>query len=189
MEVQWTAAGGDGAYSVTIGGETYEEASGAAWLRCAAHDEPVAGWSRMTVAAAVTDGSGGAAEASASVQVLSAGGGGLLLVAGETFLIKGWLVTIPYEFDMMLGDYEETICPPADGSGEPVCESAFGLAVLTERYYAWLSIGEQSGAEGGRQIWLTDEDAPEAMALRDEVHMAFDRLLESLARPQQQGGE
>lgn len=186
MEVQWTAAGGDGAYSVTIGGETYESASGAAWLRCAAHDEPEAGRSRMTVTAEVIDGSGEIAEASASVQVLSAGGGGLLLVAGETFLIKGWLVTIPYEFDMMLGDYEETICPPADG-GEPVCESAFGLAVHTERYYAWLSIGEQSGAEGGRQIWLTDEDAPEAMALRDEVHMAFDRLIESLARPQQQG--
>lgn len=189
MEVQWTAAGGDGAYAVTIGGETYEGASGAAWLRCAADDELEAGWGRMTVAAAVSDGSGGVAEASASVQVLSAGGGGPLLVAGETFLIKGWLVTIPYEFDMMLGDYEETICPPADGGGEPVCESAFGLAVHTERYYAWLSIGEQSGAEGGRQIWLTDEHAPEAMALRDEVHLAFDRLIESLARPQQQGSQ
>ena len=185
IEVAWTAAGGDGLYFVTIGGETYESASGAAWLRCAHHDEPQAGWGRMTVEAAVIDGSGGAAEASASVEVLSAGGGGLLLIAGDTFLIKGWLITVPHEFDMMLGDYEETICPLADDGGEPVCEPAFGLAVQTERYYAWLSIGEQSGAEGGRQIWLTDEDAPEAMALRDEVHLAFDRLIASLARPQQ----
>lgn len=189
IEVAWTAAGGDGAYTVTIGQETYEGASGAAWLRCASDGELVAGWGEMTVAAAVTDGSGASAKASASVEVLSAGGGGLLLIAGETFLIKGWLITVPHEFDMMLGDYEETICPPADDDGEPVCEPAFGLAVQTERYYAWLSIGEQSGAEGGRQIWLTDEDAPEAMALRDELHLAFDRLIASLARPAPQEGE
>ena len=186
IEVAWSAAGGDGAYTVTIGGETHEGASGAAWLRCASDGELAAGWGEMTVAAAVTDGSGASAEASASVEVLSAYGGGLLLIAGETFLIKGWLITVPHEFNMMLGDYEETICPPA-GGGEPACEPAFGLAVQTERYYAWLSIGEQSGAEGGRQIWLTDEDAPETMALRDELHLAFDRLIASLARPQQEG--
>lgn len=191
LEVGWSAAGGDGAYLVTIGGETYEGASGSAWLRCAPEDELEAGWGDMAVTASVIDGSGAVAEAFARVQVLLAAPDGGLLVAGETYFIKGWHVTIPHEFDMMVGDYEETICAPA-GDGEdaaPVCENAFSLGVQTERYYAWLSIGEQSGAEGGRQIWLTDEDAAEAMELHDEVHLAFDRLLASLERAPQEGGE
>ena len=84
MEVSWAVAGGDGAYTVTIVGETYTGASGSAEVSCAmehgpvstlpdgrrihaADDMPLVDSGPKTVSATVVDGSGATATASVDV--------------------------------------------------------------------------------------------------------------------------
>ena len=83
-EVSWTAAGGDGSYTVTILGETYTGATGAAEVSCALEHGPVSThpeWGRIhaaddmplvdsgpkTISATVADGSGATTASSVGV--------------------------------------------------------------------------------------------------------------------------
>ena len=203
MKVEWAASGGDGTYTVTIATETYTGASGTAEVSCAmAHgpilehprhgkvhaneDKPVVGSGVKTVTATVTDGTGATAEAAAEVRSVLSVGGGDVLLAGETYDISGWRVTMPHGMDMAPGEYVTPGCSlAADGSGH--CENSFSFLVNTRRYFAWVSFGETSGEEKQRQIYLTDEDAADAMDLRDRVHRAFDQLAGSFEPSPRQG--
>lgn len=211
MEVEWAASGGDGAYTVTIATETYTGASGTAEVSCAMEhgpilehprhgkvhaneDKPLVSSGVKTVTATVTDGTGATAEAAAEVYAQLPIEATDVLSSGQTYTLFGWQVTIPRGTEMMLAYYEESVCqlPASDGDAgadaeyEP-CQNHFVLVAETRRYSAYLSLGENTGTETGREIYIRDEDAADAMDLRDRVHRAFDQLAGSLEPSPRQG--
>ena len=108
MKVEWTASGGDGAYTVTISGETHTGPSGIAEVSCAMRHGPITDhpeWGRIhvienpqwgqfygeeekpvveagvkTITAAVVDGSGATAEASVDVYAVINRGFGVVRI-------------------------------------------------------------------------------------------------------------
>ena len=211
MEVEWAASGGDGTYTVTIATETYTGASGTAEVSCAmAHgpilehprhgkvhaneDKPVVGSGVKTVSATVTDGTGATAEAAAEVYAQLSIEATDVLSSGQTYTLFGWQVTIPRGTEMMLAYYEESVCqlPASDGDAgadaeyEP-CQNHFVLVAETRRYSAYLSLGENTGTETGREIYVRDEGAADAADLLRRVHLALDQLAQSVKPSPRQG--
>lgn len=108
MEVEWSASGGDGAYTVTISGETHTGPSGIAEVSCAMRHGPITNhpeWGRIhvienpqwgqsygeeekpiveagvkTITATVVDGSGATAEASVDVYAVINRGFGVVRI-------------------------------------------------------------------------------------------------------------
>ena len=206
VEVVWAASGGGGAYTVTIAGEEYTGASGTAEVSCALRHGPVRERGRhgrtydnedkpfvdsglKTITATVTDGTGARAEATADVYViLSPEDGEHVLQSGETYRIRGWLVTVPegVEIDWHRG-VEESVCVKTRSDGtidESVdCQKHFYLGWGGPGFYAWLSVGMESGEESGRAIFLDDFDTSddEEMAAATALYRDVDRKLSELA--------
>ena len=128
VQVNWAASGGDGAYTLTIASEEYTGPSGTAEVTCALQhgrirddaygrryvlrNKPVVDSGLKTITATVTDGTGARAEATADVYViLSPEDEEHVLQSGETYRIRGWLVTVPegVEIDWHRG-VEESVC-------------------------------------------------------------------------------
>ena len=151
VQVNWAASGGGGAYTVTIAGEEYTGASGTAEVTCALEhgrirddaygrryvlrNKPVVDSGLKTITATVTDGAGATAEATADVYViLSPEDGEHVLQSGETYRIRGWLVTVPegVEIDSHRG-VMHVVCvrTRADGTvNESInCEHKFHLGL------------------------------------------------------------
>ena len=206
VEVVWAASGGGGAYTVTIAGEVYTGASGTAEVSCALRHGPVRERGRhgrtydnedkpfvdsglKTITATVTDGTGASAEATADVYViLSPEDGEHVLQSGETYRIRGWLVTVPegVEIDWHRG-VEESVCVNTRSDGtidESVdCQKHFYLGWGGPGFYAWLSVGMEDGEESGRAIHLDDFDTSddEEMAAATALHWDVYRKLSELA--------
>ncbi len=203
VEVDWTASGGDGAYTVTIAGEAYTGASGTTEVSCALRHGPVRNRERSgrtydnedkpfvdsglkMITAAVADESGATAEAAAEVYViLAVEDESHVLRSGETYRIRGWLVTVPegVEIDSHRG-VEESVCVKTryDGTVDETvnCEDSFHLGWSAPEYRAVLSLGMDSGEEGDRLIWW-DQDLEGADA--DDMAVAqalFDWVVEKL---------
>ena len=219
VEVDWAASGGDGAYTVTIAGEAYTGASGTTEVSCALRhgpvrnregsgrtydneDKPFVDSGLKTITAAVADESGATAEAAAEVYViLAVEDEDHVLQSGETYRIRGWLVTVPegVKIDSHRG-VEESVCVNTryDGAVDETvnCEDSFHLGWSAPEYRAVLSLGMDSGEEGDRLIWwdqdLEGADADDmavAQALFDWVVEKLNELAASVGQPPQLGGD
>ena len=213
VEAAWAVSGGDGSYTVTIAGEAYTGASGTAEVSCALQhgpvidhpehgrtyaddDKPLVDSGLKTIRATVTDSTGATAEATADVYViLVLEDSDHVMKSGETYRVRGWLVTVPdgIDIDSHRG-VEEVTCVNirADGTVDKSinCEDSFHLAWTAPEYYAYLSLGMTSGEESGRTIWWLDNvDASDesavaaARALYREVDAKLSDLAASVGQP------
>ena len=218
VEVDWAASGGGSAYTVTIAGETYTGASGTAEVSCALRHGPVRHRERSgrtydnedkpfvdsglkTITATVADESGATAEAAADVYViLSPEDEDHVLQSGETYRIRGWLVTVPegVVIDSHRG-VMRVVCGStrADGTVDESinCEHKFHLGWSTPEYYAVLTLGMDTGEEHNRAIWRRqsseDVNAGElalAPALRDWADEKLSEIAASADQLPQLGG-
>ena len=213
VEVAWQTSGGDAPYTVTIAGEAHTGASGTAEVSCALQhgptinrpehgrtyadkDKPVVDSGLKTINATATDSTGATAEATADVYViLVLEDSAHVMKSGETYRVRGWLVTVPdgIDIDSHRG-VEEVTCvnTRADGTVDKSinCEDSFHLAWTAPEYYAYLSLGMTSGEESGRTIWWLDNvDASDesavaaARALYREVDAKLSDLAASVGQP------
>ena len=211
IEVAWAASGGDGDYTITIAGETHVGASGTAEVSCAQQhgrifyhpergryhandDKPVVDSGLKTITGTVADGSGASAEAAVDVYVILAVDGDHVMKSGETYRVRGWLVTVPdgVDIDGHRG-VEESVCVNQleDGTVDESinCEEIFHLAWgwqgsyrSSYGYFALLSLGMNSGTEQGRIVRLDDADALDAASLRRKANFLLDQLADSVGR-------
>ena len=209
IEVVWAASGGDGDYTITIARETHAGASGTAEVSCAQQHgpiiddsfkgrihpneyKPVVDSGLKTITGTVTDGSGASAEAAVDVYVILAVDGDHVMKSGETYRVRGWLVTVPdgVDIDGHRG-VEESVCVNQleDGTVDESinCEEIFHLAWgwqgsyrSSYGYFALLSLGMNSGTEQGRIVRLDDADAPDAASLRRKANLLLDQLADSV---------
>lgn len=165
-------------------------------------DKPFVDSGLKTITATVADGSGAVSEAAADVYViLSPEDEDHVLQSGETYRIRGWLVTVPegVKIDSHRG-VMRVLCvrTRADGTvNESInCEHKFHLGWSTPEYYAVLTLGMDTGEEHNRAIWrrqnLEDTQADEltlAPALRDWADEKLSELAASVGQPPQLGGD
>ena len=218
VRVNWTVSGGGGAYTVAIAGEEHTGASGTAEITCALEhgrirddaygrryvlrNKPFVDSGLKTITATVTDGTGASAEATADVYViLSPEDGEHVLQSGETYRIRGWLVTVPegVEIDWHRG-VMHVVCvrTRADGTvNESInCEHKFHLGWSAPEYDAVLTLGMDTGEEHNRVIWwrqdLEGANADElavARALEGWADGKLSELAASVGVPPQLDGD
>ena len=207
-EVAWQTSGGDAPYTVTIAGETHTGASGTAEVSCALQhgptinrpehgrtyaddDKPVVDSGLKTISATAADSTGATAEATADVYViLVLEDSDHVMKSGETYRVRGWLVTVPDGVD--IDDHrviETSVCENTREDGTVIesiiCETIFSLAWHGEGYWAHLGVGMRTGKERGRAIWLDDQDAVGAGHLYREVNAKLSDLAASIGQPPQ----
>lgn len=206
IDIGWSVSGGTAPYELEIDGETrdsaheYQGATGTASVSCALKtgetfidedgdrryraDPPPVDSGRKTIRATVTDGSGAKAEAAIDIYVvLIVKSSFVKLRGGETYRVRGFLMTMPEGVDMETGEVESWSCEGDD------CESgAFQLFTVGDGFEAAVWLGRDTGKDHGRTVWLDDrprgaDDGPH------RIEDKLDQLVESIGRMPQVGGD
>ena len=198
IDIRWSVSGGTGPYELEIDGETrdpaheYKGATGTASVSCALTtgetyiddgdrrymaDPPLVDSGRKTIRATVTDSTGATAEATLDTYVvLIVESSDIKLRGGETYRVNGFLMTIPDGIDMETGDYEFSSCEGDDCEG-----GAFQIRTVGDGYEAYVYLGQRTGRELTRLVWLDDRPRG-ASEERHPVEGKFDELVESIGR-------
>ncbi len=198
-DVTWSVSGGTPPYALKIDGETrdathdYTGASGTASVSCALKtgetfidrregrgykdNPPEIGSGLKTIRATVTDNAGAKAEATVNAyMILNVESSGIKLRGGETYRVNGFLMTIPEGIDMETGDYEFSSCEGDDCEG-----GAFQIRNVGDGYEAWVYLGQRTGRELTRTVWLYDRPRG-AGEERHPIEDKLDELVESIGR-------
>ncbi len=209
VEVTWTVSGGTAPYSLEIDGERrdafgpYEGARGTAAVSCALAfadsfihesgrgrlsrrftEEPTvdSGWKTIEVTAQDADGNTGVGAVDIYVILTNADYSHRLL-AGETYRVHGWYLTIPAGRDMWLDSYEESDCKVSQEQLEKdphFCENAFAIGTFEGSQFSYIQLGVASGRERSRSMPKPSSQTREARQAHAELHADFDSLAKSV---------
>ncbi len=210
-DVSWSVSGGTAPYTLVIDGETrdathsYRGATGTASVSCALEpgetfidprdgrgylsDPPKVDSGVKTIRATVTDANGATAEAAIDIYViLNISDSGTKLARGQTYRVRGFLMTIPDGVDMVIGGFAVSGC---EGDHD-VCENAFDIRAFGDGYDTWVSFGARTGKAGQRAIWIDDrprgaDEAPPPT--EHQLNRALDDLASSIGQSPQISGE
>ncbi|MDE2745691.1 MAG: hypothetical protein OXI41_06860 [Chloroflexota bacterium] len=200
MPVSWQVSGGHAPYTLVIDHEAagkggdYGGASGVAMVGCAdasggtwfdpyvgrvyAVDPQVdSGW--KTVRAVVTDANGDTAEATVDFYViLQLGSTGDILRRGETYRVRGFLMTAPDGYDVRIGGGQERECTENDP--DPRCGdtvNGYGLMGVD----AGIALYQEDGALHSR--WPDSDRADRALGVNaNPITKAVDAMIDSLGK-------
>ncbi len=199
IDIGWSVSGGTGPYELEIDGETrdpaheYKGVTGTASVSCALTtgetyidddgdrrymaDPPPVDSGRKTIRATVTDAAGATAEATLDIYVVLIVESSLVkLRGGETYRVRGFLMTIPEGTDMETGSVEDWSCEGDD------CESgAFQIFTVGDVYEAAVWFGIDTGKDHGRDLWIADRPRGAAEE-RHPIEDKLDELVESIGQ-------
>ncbi len=203
--VTWRVSGGTAPYTLVIDSESrdadgdYLGAVGKAMVSCAApsvgtyfeavsrqegmtrlyREDPEVDSGVKTIRAVVTDANGRTAEASVDVYViLDLGSTGDILRRGQTYRVRGHLMTAPRDYDVRVGGGAERECFEDDP--DPRCgETTHGYGLVGA--YAWISLYASDGALHDRHPKVPDSTGASG-ASADPLTAAIDSMVGSLGK-------
>ena len=140
------------------------------------------GWKTIEVTAKDADGKSGVVALDIYV-ILTDADYSYQLLAGETYRVHGWYLTIPAGRDMWIDFYEESDCKVSQEQLEKdphFCENAFAIGTFEGSQFSYIQLGVASGWERSRSILDPSSQTREASQAQAELHADFDSLAESV---------